>query len=258
MGSTLKAGEAFSKGDILAGLSNLSDAFASFSTMMKSCFVAGTPLLTPEGSKAIEQFHPGDLILTRDENDPTAQVVARRVLQTFVRVSPVLNLHVRGRIIGTTAEHPFYVKDKGWLPAAELRIGDVLISHDGWELPIGGIADSGQVLTVYNLEVEEGHTYFVGCEEWGWSVWSHNAKYVNGNRRSSRRPNHGYEILDPKGKVHKYGVSSGPISKSGLSYRATRQVNKLPPGYTSRVASKMPNRAQAYDGEKRSHELIKM
>ena len=175
VGSTLKAGEAFSNGDILGGLSNLADAFGNFSTMMKSCFVAGTPLLTPEGSKAVEQFQAGDLILTRDENDPSAPVVARRVLQTFVRVSQILNLHVRGRIIGTTAEHPFYVKDKGWLPAAELRIGDVMVSHVNEEIRVEGIADSGQVKTVYNLEVEEGHTYFVGCEEWGWSVWAHNA-----------------------------------------------------------------------------------
>jgi hypothetical protein len=28
---------------------------------------------------------------------------------------------------------------------------------------------------VYNLEVEEYHTYFVGSEEWGFSVWAHNA-----------------------------------------------------------------------------------
>lgn len=38
-----------------------------------------------------------------------------------------------------------------------------------------GKADTGRVETVYNLEVEGDHTYFVGCNEWVWAVWAHNA-----------------------------------------------------------------------------------
>lgn len=38
--------------------------------------------------------------------------------------------------------------------------------------------DDGEVSTVYNLEVEGFHTYFVGCREWGFSVWAHNADYT--------------------------------------------------------------------------------
>jgi hypothetical protein len=30
---------------------------------------------------------------------------------------------------------------------------------------------------VYNLRVADFHTYFVGCDEWGFSVWAHNATY---------------------------------------------------------------------------------
>ena len=32
-------------------------------------------------------------------------------------------------------------------------------------------------MTVYNLRIEEYHTYFVGSAEWGFSVWAHNADY---------------------------------------------------------------------------------
>ena len=118
----------------------------------------------------------GDLVLSRDEHDETGEVRARRVLQVFVRVSPVLNLHVGGRIIGTSGEHPFYVVGQGWIPAGALHNGDQLLSHDGQVLPVEGVADSGRVATVYNIEVEENHTYFVGHEqEWGSSVWAHNA-----------------------------------------------------------------------------------
>jgi hypothetical protein len=39
---------------------------------------------------------------------------------------------------------------------------------DGWE-------DLNEYVTVYNLEVEGDHTYFVGETGWGFSVWAHNA-----------------------------------------------------------------------------------
>ena len=147
----------------------------------RACFVAGTPIRTPDGSKPIEEFksfeevgEDCDYVLARSEFDPNGPVRARRVLRKFVRVAPVLNLHVGGRVIGTTAEHPFFVEDKGWTPAFDLRIGDRVLLEDGKCLRVEGVADSGRVETVYNIEVENDHTYFVGEQNWGWAVWSHN------------------------------------------------------------------------------------
>jgi hypothetical protein len=34
--------------------------------------------------------------------------------------------------------------------------------------------DTGEYERVYNLKVSDFHTYFVGCDEWGFSVWAHN------------------------------------------------------------------------------------
>lgn len=42
--------------------------------LQKSCFVAETPILTPDGSKQIDEFQRGDTILSRPENDPNAAV----------------------------------------------------------------------------------------------------------------------------------------------------------------------------------------
>jgi hypothetical protein len=142
-----------------------------------TCFVAGTPLLTPAGEKLIEQFQPGDVILSRSERDPNGPVETKWVEEVFVRVAPVLNLHVGGRVIRTTAEHPFYVHGKGWITARELLPGDWLDSHDGQRIAVEAVTDSGEVTTVYNLRVAEYHTYFVGSRQWGFSVWAHNAKY---------------------------------------------------------------------------------
>jgi hypothetical protein len=143
--------------------------------MARACFVAGTPLLTPDGHKPIEEFHAGDLVLARNEDNPESPVVARRVVQIFKRSSLVFHVHVNGRIIGTTGEHPFWVIGKGWTPAKELRLSDRLLSHDGQAVEVLGVEHTGRYETVYNLEVEEDHTYFVGAHTWGWSVWAHNA-----------------------------------------------------------------------------------
>jgi hypothetical protein len=105
-------------------------------------------------------------------------VVPRCVAQVYQRVSLVLDLVVEGRVIGTTGEHPFYVRDRGWMTAGELRPGHALATADGRWLPVAGINDSGRIATVYNVEVEDDHTYFEGDDDWGWSVWAHNMESV--------------------------------------------------------------------------------
>ena len=37
------------------------------------------------------------------------------------------------------------------------------------------VADTGELATVYHLRIADFHTYFVGEESWGFSVWAHNA-----------------------------------------------------------------------------------
>jgi hypothetical protein len=36
------------------------------------------------------------------------------------------------------------------------------------------VFDTGEYATVYNLRVADFHTYFVGCQDWGFDVWAHN------------------------------------------------------------------------------------
>jgi RHS repeat-associated protein len=142
-----------------------------------TCFVAGTPLLTPDGAKPIEEFRAGDLILSRAEADLYGLPDAKPVEEVFTRVAPTLRLTVSGRVIETTHEHPVYVIGKGWRCAKELERGDALASHNAETGVVEQVAESGGVVTVYNLRVADWHTYFVGCREWGFSVWAHNADY---------------------------------------------------------------------------------
>jgi hypothetical protein len=166
-------------GDPIAGVLDLLDAGAGLYSLNRvldgACFRWGTPLLTPDGDRRIEEFEEGDAILTRSESDPEGGVEVKRVEKVFVALARVLEVRVRGRVIGTTAEHPFHVSNKGWVAARALRVGDVLRSHDGQQLVVEGVRDTGKWETVYNLRVADYHTYFVGAREWGFSVWAHNA-----------------------------------------------------------------------------------
>jgi hypothetical protein len=142
----------------------------------RSCFAAGTPLLTPEGSKPIEEFRPGGLLLSRSENGPEEEVSTKMVEEVFVRTGRIMTLKVGIRVIFTTPEHPFWVRGQGWTPGGELRVGDELSTHDGDWVAVEAVRETGEEQTVYNLRVADFHTYFVGCEEWGFSVWAHNAE----------------------------------------------------------------------------------
>jgi hypothetical protein len=140
----------------------------------KKCFAAGTPVETQEGPVAIEELQPGDLVLARD--DATGESGYRPIARVFVTPDqPLLTVALEdpsGAIetIDVTAPHPFAVEGRGWVPAGELEPGDQVVSADGGELEVASTEDSGRVDTVYNFEVEEFHTYFVGEG----AAWVHN------------------------------------------------------------------------------------
>ena len=92
--------------------------------------------------------------------------------QTFVRhTDATLALTVAGgEVIETTAEHPFYVENQGFTPAGELGIGTNIVTRAGPSLRLHATASHRHQSTVYNLEVEDFHTYFVGKAK----LWVHN------------------------------------------------------------------------------------
>lgn len=109
----------------------------------------------------------------------------------------ILEVTVAGQTIGTTAEHPFYLHGKGWTPAGELAVGDLLAAADGSWLPVEKLYNTGALETVYNFRVADHHTYFVGDHDWAFSVWVHNAKCaVSAKPIDGTRPRHGSKSHD--------------------------------------------------------------
>jgi hypothetical protein len=139
-----------------------------------SCFGAGTPLRTLTGHKLIEDVCVGDVLLSRSEKDLEGPLAGKVVEQIFVRTGEIWHLYIGGEVIRTTAEHPFWVQGKGWVATNELQQGDMLASHDGQWLLVEEVFNTGVWERVYNLRVEEFHTYFVGDSRWSFAVWAHN------------------------------------------------------------------------------------
>ncbi len=150
------------------------------------CFAAGTPILTPDGSKPIERIEPGDVLLSRWEEGPEHPVEEAVVEAVFTRFAPILELTLGGRIIRTTAEHPFWSMGQGWVSAGLLKPGDLLAGFDGEWLLVEKVVETGEDEIVYNMRVGGHHTYFVGDADWGWAVWAHNASYLAGNATTAR------------------------------------------------------------------------
>ncbi len=136
------------------------------------CFEAGTSVVTVDGKKPIETIEPGDLVWSRDEN--SGEATWKPVVQTYVRhehatLRLLLGTETSDESLSVTAEHPFWRYRDGWVAAGALAPGDLVWSSGGW-LEVRHVQDRQFRTTVYNLEVEGFHTYFVGDAE----VWVHN------------------------------------------------------------------------------------
>jgi hypothetical protein len=153
----------------------LAAAKGSASNMMKSCFVAGTKLWTPDGYRNIEEIQPGDYVFSRYEFNPTGPIEEKLVEETFALVGRIFHLHVEDRVIRTTSEHPFFAEGKGWTNAGELQIGDRVLGAKGEWLKITDLLDTGEFEPVYNMRVADYHRYFIGDDGWLWNIWSHNS-----------------------------------------------------------------------------------
>ena len=77
-----------------------------------------------------------------------------------------MHVYTDSDIIDTTTTHPFYVEGRGFVAAADLQEGDKIYALDGSlvEVKAVEIEKLAEEILVYNLEVEENHTYFVGEE----------------------------------------------------------------------------------------------
>ncbi|WP_394489228.1 polymorphic toxin-type HINT domain-containing protein [Roseateles sp. BYS96W] len=129
----------------------------------------------------IQYIEAGDRVLSRCEE--TGEMAYKRVLKKFshglqqqymldcgTEIESQQELWYVGPLYAAE-EHPFWVQGKGWVAVRDLKAGDVLLSCDGAYTELRHISKAG-VHEVWNLEVEDFHTYFVTHT----GIWVHNEK----------------------------------------------------------------------------------
>ncbi len=138
-------------------------SLGSGSLAKAACFIAGTTILGAWSKKNIEDISPGDYVFATDPESGETRL--KKVVQTFVNeTDELVYVYVNGEEIVTTPEHPFYVSNNGWVGAINLRAGDKLVLVNGEFAVVEKVQHEilEHPITVYNFEVEDFHTYYVG------------------------------------------------------------------------------------------------
>ena len=118
------------------------------------CFPAWTMVETETGPMPIQDIQPGVMVWTRHG--------LRRVKATSVRDYSGAMVTVRaGRYtVTSTADHPYWTKEHGWLEGRRLNPSHSLWAFRGGPRPVLSVVESDFEQPVYNLEVEEHPEFF--------------------------------------------------------------------------------------------------
>jgi hypothetical protein len=162
LGGAAKAATGLAKGIAKAGgfKQAIKNAWCKFG--FGKCFVAGTLIHTPDGPRPIEEIRVGDKVWAHDL--ATGRDELQLVVDTFVRsTTELFHLTIQGERVSTTAEHPFMVQGRGWVDAAFLKAGDLLVTAEGTMVPVESIETEqrAEAETVYNFHVETHSNYYV-------------------------------------------------------------------------------------------------
>ncbi|MGW5304629.1 ricin-type beta-trefoil lectin domain protein [Streptomyces griseoluteus] len=149
----------------LARIENTVDTYEDLVTLCRTnSFPGDTRVLMADGSrKAIRDVHVGEAVLATDPR--TGRSAAQPVTDTFRHdTTQLVDIHVAGGVLTSTAGHRFYVEGRGWTLVSDLRVGDSLRTPDGVRHRVDGLRDRAGLAPseVYDLTVDGFHSFYVG------------------------------------------------------------------------------------------------
>ena len=192
-----------------------------------SCFVAGTLVMAVAGMVAIETIKSGDKVISTDPE--TMETSPKTVLETYIReVTTLVHLTVNGEEIVTTVDHPFYVKNQGFIKAGELIVGDELLDVNGNVLLVENfdVELTDKPVKVYNFQVEDFHTYHVS----GLGVLVHNAGDYS-NLKDSKYVGEGKKFT----KAQKRQIIQENMRRNGGKIKSDMSGKELVPATQSKL-----------------------
>ncbi len=152
----------------------------------RTCFVAGTMVLTPEGYRPIEEIQGGDWVIGGSGKPCRVKHARTQIKEEMARVTLS-----NGQVIECTADHFWLTAGQEWLEAQELKLGEVLASQqetwsgevtpeevlrNGWlenkpehrradsgpgEVYVEGVESFRKPTTVYDIHVEVDRCFIV-------------------------------------------------------------------------------------------------
>jgi hypothetical protein len=161
------------------------------------CYELGTPIIMADGNVLpVEYLKPGMQFRLEDGGVATTTKVEepkvwqppsqerdahgnspRRVIGRvhYKGYFPRMDFGVSGDVIKTTPGHLFYsVTRGGWHPIETFQRGESLRNERGMSVPVEWISPiRWEFCDLYNIEVEDFHTYYVGGGPSG-GIWTHN------------------------------------------------------------------------------------
>jgi RHS repeat-associated protein len=141
-------------------------------------FTSNTQVETPAGEQSIGTLKVGEQVMAY--NPQTHKMEAEPILHVWIHQdSDLINLTITSKtsahnsksttnqseVVHTTSEHPF-LTDHGFVPASQLKVGMKVQQADGSFGTITGWTQVQGTQTMYNLEVNQDHTFAVGEGEW--------------------------------------------------------------------------------------------
>ncbi len=129
-------------------------------SVLHGCFVGNTLIYTKNGFREIANISIGDMVWACDP-EKGGRVLCEVVAKFEFEIKQTILINPGPEQIRTTAEHPFWVPNKGWIKAKDLQIGDSLKTYKGTLQNINSIGIATSNTSVYNIEVAGLHTYFV-------------------------------------------------------------------------------------------------
>ena len=211
----------------------VSKAAQAIKNATPKCFKAGTLVACldqagKETLKPIEEIEVGDKVLAYDEE--TGEQCYKEVVRLFRNETQEWHhVFVNGEEIVCTAEHPFYVEGKGFVPARELKERDNLLLSDGSKAEIDSLKTEHVEIpeTTYNFEVKDFHTYYVSHS----NVLVHNKcgvyLYRGGSDMTVR--NIDVKIIDDLVQPQR-GISVNSNPNAVKSFGGAYKIGKLPEG----------------------------
>lgn len=131
-----------------------------------TCFLAGTKVMTINGYTDIDKLKNGDYVLSYNEEKKINEY--KKITHFFMfeeNDEELYTIKTDDTEFSLTAYHRVYTKRDGkydYIAAMSLKVGDVIKYSDGKFRAITSIGHESIHKTVYNLEVEDNHNFYVG------------------------------------------------------------------------------------------------